>query len=226
MMSINPKYNGSTREVVYQQVKKKIIDLELKPKTKISETEIAKELNVSRTPVREAFLMLAQEELIGIYPQKGTIISEIDLDIVEEGRFVRENIERAIVNQACSMLDGEQLFRIESNIAMQKLCLNKGSYQRLFELDEEFHFLLFQGCGKLRTWNMIRQMNSHFDRLRVLRLALNLDWEVVVSQHEALLQHIEQQEKQRAEELMVRHLNLVNYEKEDLKKRYPDYFKQ
>ncbi|WP_440894865.1 GntR family transcriptional regulator [Amphibacillus sp. Q70] len=226
MIPINPKSNGLTRDVVYDQVKKRIIDLELKPKTKISETEIAKELNVSRTPVREAFLMLAQEDLIGIYPQKGTIISEIDLDLVEEGRFVRENIERAIIKQACSMLNDEQLFRLESNMAMQKLCLEKGSYQRLFELDEEFHFLLFEGCNKLRTWNMVRQMNSHFDRLRVLRLALNLDWEVVVNQHEELLQYIEQQEKQKAEDLMAKHLNLVNYEKEDLKKQYPDYFKK
>ncbi len=64
--SKNSRSKGSTRDYVYNYLKKRIIEWELEPKTKISETEIATELNVSRTPVREAFLMLAQEELLGI----------------------------------------------------------------------------------------------------------------------------------------------------------------
>lgn len=229
MATVQPKnearMKGSTRDFVYQTLKKRIIELELKPKTKISEYEVAAELEVSRTPVREAFLMLAQEDLIGIFPQKGTVISEIDLALVEEGRFVRENIERAIVREACVSFGEEQLFQLESNLAMQQLCLSKGTYNRLFELDEEFHRLLFEGCGKLRTWRMLRQMNTHFDRLRVLRLSANTDWNVVVSQHQKIFSHISDREVELAEKLIIEHLNLVNIEKEQLKLHYADYFK-
>ncbi|MFZ4453934.1 GntR family transcriptional regulator [Salibacterium aidingense] len=219
------KANGSTRDIVYHKLKKQIIDWELEPKTKISETDIASELKVSRTPVREAFLMLAQEELIGIYPQKGTVVSEIDLQLVEEGRFVRENIEKAIVKEACETFEEDHLFKLEINSMKQNLCLEKGSHHRLFELDEEFHYLLFEGCNKVRSWNLIHQMNSHFDRLRVLRLASNPDWEVVVRQHQQLFQHISNRETEEAEKLIVDHLHMVNYEKDTLKKHYPDYFK-
>src|SRR5699024_3524876 len=168
--------------------------------------------------------MLAQEDLLNIYPQKGTVIADIDLDLVEEGRFVRENIEKAIVREACKKFAEDQLFQLETNITMQELCLKKGTHHRLFELDEEFHRLLFKGCNKIRTWNLIRQMNSHFDRLRVLRLASNPDWNVLVSQHKAIFNHISNKEADPAEKLIKEHLNLVNYEKEELKLHYPNYF--
>ncbi|WP_153463403.1 MULTISPECIES: GntR family transcriptional regulator [Sediminibacillus] len=216
--------NLSTRSFVYETLKKRIIELELEPGHKISEQEIAADLEVSRTPVREAFLKLSQENLLGIFPQIGSIVSKIDLNLVEEGRFVRENIERAIVREACQKFGEEQLFHLESNLAMQELCLEKGSYSRLLELDDQYHLLLFEGCNKLRTWKMIRQMNSHFDRLRVLRLASDLDWDVLVSQHRDIYNYIQQKEADMAEKLILEHLNLVNYEKEELKLAYSNYF--
>lgn len=219
------KGKESTRSFVYNQLRQQIINFDLKPNSKISEQEIANELNVSRTPVREAFLKLSQENLVKIYPQKGTFISEIDLALVEEGRFVREHIERAVVREACNIFGEDQLFALETNITMQKLCLDQGSYHRLFELDDQFHKLLFAGCKKLRTWELISNMNSHFDRLRMLRLAVNPDWKIVVSQHTELFQLISQKQATKAEKLMIEHLNLVNFEKEELKQSYPDFFK-
>jgi len=217
--------NLSTREFVNKTLKKRIIELGLVPGHKISEQEIANELKVSRTPVREAFLKLSQENLLGVYPQIGTIVSKIDLDLVEEGRFVRENIEKGVVREACQKFDEDQFFKLESNITMQELCLKKGSYQRLLELDDEFHRLLFEGCNKLRTWKIVRQMNSHFDRLRFLRSVSDLDWIGLVSQHKDIYKCIRNEQEDRCENLITAHLNLVNYEKEELKSAYPDYFK-
>lgn len=219
------RINGSTRDYVYETVKQQIINWELEPDTKISEKEFADKLGVSRTPVREAFLKLAQEELLGIFPQSGTVVSKVDLGLVEEGRFVRETIERSLIQEVCETFDEEMLFRLETNITMQELCLEKGSYNRLFELDEEFHRLFFEGCNKLRTWHLVRQMNSHFDRLRILRLAANTDWKIVVSQHRKIFDHISKNETALAEEEITKHLKLVNLEKAALKERYPGYFK-
>jgi len=53
-----------------------------------------------------------------VYPQKGTVVSKIDLELVEEGRFVREKIESAIARKACETFGEEQLFQLESNLAM------------------------------------------------------------------------------------------------------------
>ena len=224
IISRNSEIKGSTRDFVYVTLKKEIIELKLKPNFKISEQEIADKLNVSRTPVREAFLKLSQENLLRILPQKGTFISEINLDLVEEGRFIRENIESAIVREACNTFGNDQLFQLETNITMQTLSLKNDSYHRLLELDDQFHQILFEGCNKSRTWKMIREMNSHFDRLRMLRVSSNTDWKLIVSQHEEIFHCISIQDADRAEKLIIEHLNLVNFEKEKLKRNYPTYF--
>lgn len=218
------RVNGSTRDFVYQMIKNQIINLELEPGKKISEKEVAKLLEVSKTPVREAFLMLAQEDLLDVFPQSGTFVSYISLELVEEGRFVRQKIEAAIVKEACLSFGADQLFQLESNLAMQELCLEKGTHQRLFELDEEYHRTLFEGCKKNRSWKMIRQMNSHFDRLRVLRLASNPEWTGIVSQHKNIFEAIRNQDIELAVKEMDNHLEAVNYEKNQLKVSYPTYF--
>ncbi|SDZ60499.1 DNA-binding transcriptional regulator, GntR family [Evansella caseinilytica] len=210
---------------MYTTIKQQIINWEIKPGTKISEKEVAEKLEVSRTPVREAFLQLAQEELLEIIPQSGTIVSNIDLELVEEARFVRERIETAVAREVCGCISEESVFQLEMNLSMQELCLEKRTHQRLFELDESFHKILFDESNKSRTWSMIRQMNSHFDRLRVLRLAANPNWNVVVSQHKEIFQAIVNNDPDQAEQIMESHLKLVNFEKEELKKQYPDYFK-
>lgn len=223
-ISIDVEIKGSTRDFVYNHIKEQIINWDLKPGTKISEKEVAQNLNVSRTPVREAFLQLAQEELLIIIPQKGTIVSKVDLSLVEEGRFVREHIEKAIVREVCTKISDDQLFQLETNLLMQELCLKKGSHNQLFQLDEEFHQLLFEICTKIRTWNNIRKMNSHFDRLRMLRLAKNHDFEVIVGQHKEIFECISEKNPDKAEAIMEKHMKLVFVESKELKAKNPEYF--
>ena len=223
-MSLNQKIRGSTRAYSYNLLKERILHLELKPGTKISEKEIADELQVSRTPVREAFMKLAEEELLDIIPQSGTIVSHINLEHVEEGRFMREKMEKEIVTLACVSFPEEFRFRLETNIAMQEVCIGKNNFYRLFELDEEFHQILFQGTGKLRTWKMLQQLNIPFNRLRLLRLAEDSNLEVIISQQKEIYRLITERKTEQAVQVMEAHLRLVVIEQESIKAKYPHYF--
>src|SRR5690554_2566058 len=91
----------SNRDFVYETVKNNILNLILKPGQMISEQEISGKLKVSRTPTREAFIKLSEEGLITIYPQKGSYVSLIDIDHVEESLFLREQMEVAVLKLAC-----------------------------------------------------------------------------------------------------------------------------
>ncbi|MCG7381096.1 GntR family transcriptional regulator [Paenibacillus sp. ACRRY] len=223
-MSLNQKIRGSTRAYSYELIKERILHLELKPGTKISEKEIADELEVSRTPVREAFMKLAEEELLDIIPQSGTIVSHINLEHVEEGRFMREKIEKEIVALACTSFAEEFKFRLETNIAMQEVCMDKKNFYRLYELDEEFHQILFQGTGKMRTWKMLQQLNIPFNRLRILRLSEDINSEIIISQHKEIYQLIKERQTEQAMKVMEAHLRLVVVEQETVKAKYPHYF--
>lgn len=214
----------SIRESVYVSLKEKILSLELEPMTKISEKEISEKLAVSRTPVREAFLKLSEEGLLEIVPQSGTIVSRIDLNLVEEGRYVREKLETAIVRDACMNFSESYILQLESNIAMQEFSVTK-DYTKMFELDEEFHQILFFGCGKMKTWDLTQQMNTQFKRLRMLRLlTTNLDWDIIVEQHKEIYNLIVKKSPDEAENMMKTHLQLVDFEKETLIDQYPYYF--
>lgn len=218
------KKKMSIREWVYTELKKQILSLELEPTTKISEIQFSKKFEVSRTPVREAFLKLSEDGLLDIVPQSGTIVSRIDMNLVEEGRFVREKLEKAIVVEACRSFDEEFFPKLEANLALQEISKTK-YYTNLFDLDEEFHQLLFAGCHKNKTFELVKQMNTQFIRLRMLRLRTKgLDWEILVKQHNDIYKWIKEKNEVKAEETMAEHLQLVDFEKEALLEQYPHYF--
>lgn len=215
----------STRDAIYFALRDQIVLLELPPGTSISEKEISIKFNVSRTPVRESFVRLSQEGLLEIYPQRGTVISLIDLELVEEARFMREQLEKAIIRLACDHFPDNQLMQLKSNLDQQQLCIEEQNHVRMFELDEAFHRTLFEGCNKLNTWAVIQQMNVHLNRTRTLRLAADHHWEQLYNQHLHMVQVIQEHDADRAEQLMSEHLHLTITDQALLKEKFPTYFK-
>lgn len=216
----------STKDYVYEILRENIISLAIEPGQQISEKEISDLLQVSRTPVREAFVKLAQEELLEVFPQRGTKIALIDLYHVEEARFIREHLERATVRVACEDFPEEKLKDLEANLQLQKKCVAEKNFTRLFELDEEFHKTIAEGSGKGRIWALIQQMNAHLNRIRMLSLAANYNWELILSQHEKIFTAIKEKNADLGEKAMEEHLKKLLFEQEKLKSEYQQYFKQ
>ncbi|MFB5195093.1 GntR family transcriptional regulator [Neobacillus sp. KR4-4] len=220
----------NAKEFAYEEIKAEILRLKLIPGTKISEKTISDRLNVSRTPIREAFLKLAQEELLTIIPQSGTFVSLINLELAEEARFVREVIETNIVGLCCEHVSEESAFNLEVNLKMQEHLVSnhieKQQIEKFTNLDENFHKELFIACGKERTWRMIQNMAGHLNRFRMLRIidTKNLDWDLLLSHHKEIYQAISEKNKEKAEALMKEHLRLMLSEKDILLQAFPEYF--
>nr|WP_269748801.1 GntR family transcriptional regulator [Lysinibacillus timonensis] len=210
---------------MYETLKDKIIKLELKPGQIVSEKEISELLNVSRTPVREAFVRLAQEELLEVYPQRGTFISLIDLDYVEEVRFIRELLERASAKLAAENSKNIDFALLRENLQRQRFCMDEKNYMKLFELDEEFHQIITIGAGKSRIWSVLQNFNAHLNRIRMLSLAANYNWELILSQHIIIAEAIENGDGKLADEAMGEHLRKLQFELDSLKEEYPTFFK-
>ncbi|MGP4040190.1 GntR family transcriptional regulator [Gracilibacillus sp. D59] len=226
MLNIDLKknVNYSTRDRIYEFLRKSIISLELEPGKNISEKEISGMLNVSRTPVREAFARLSQEELLEVYPQRGTFISLIDLNQVEQSRFIREHLERAAVRVACENFPEEYLLQLELNFSQQQQCFAEQNHTKLFELDEEFHHIITLGSGKEKIWNIIQTMNAHLNRVRMLSLAAHHNWASNLFQHSQIIEAIKNKQPDFAEQIMEKHLKKLAFEQEKLKNDYSHYF--
>ncbi|MBP1989133.1 GntR family transcriptional regulator [Paenibacillus eucommiae] len=216
---------GLNRDYVYDIVKQNILTLKFEPGIMISEKDIAEKLEVSRTPTREAFIKLAEEGLIVIYPQKGSFVSLIDMDQVEEARFVRETMEVAILKIACDIFTENDLIDLEVLISQQKIYSEHKNYEKLHELDEEFHRTIFIKCGKNRIWVLIQQMLSHYKRFRNLLLAVYFDWEIIIQQHTWIVQYIREHNFELAEKELRVHVK-SRFEKDALLQKYPNFFLQ
>lgn len=216
---------NTTSKTIYYKLRDEIINLYLEPGTSISEKELSEKYSVSRTPVREALVRLAQEGLVNIYPQKGTVVSLIDLSAVEEGRFLREHLERAVVKEACMEFSEENILALEMNLKFQKMYIENKDYKKLFNTDEEFHKIIFEGCSKKRIWNSINDGSTEFQRIRVLRLTVNSSWDNIYLQHKEIFNAIKNENPELAEEFMKEHLNMVIFDKTQVRESYPNYFK-
>lgn len=215
----------SAGEKVYATLREQILSLELPPGTFLSEKDSALTFGVSRTPVRESFVRLAEEGLVQVLPQRGTFVSRIDRELVEEARFMREQLERAVIRLACKSLPADSLASLEENLLLQKASMEREDDKRMFELDELFHRTLFEGCRKLNTWAAIQRMNVHLNRSRLLRLSSDHDWSLLYAQHRQMYEAIQSRDTDAADRVMREHLSLNITDQAYLQERYPNYYK-
>lgn len=222
----DPQKRESAREYVYRVLSDNILDLHLIPGTAMSEKEVAVFLNTSRTPVREAFIRLAQEELLDILPQRGTYVAKIDLAQVAESRFMRETMESAVMKIACAKFPPERLSELRECLALQAQCIERQEYRTFFELDGTLHGIIFAGCDKARTWRTILQMNLSYSRVRAMNLLKGrCEMPRLFEQHQQIVDAIAEKNVERGQTLVNKHINKVILDVEELKKEYVGYFK-
>ena len=206
-------YAETAREYALRMLKENIISMELKPGAMVSENELAAQLGLSRTPVREALMDMAQYGLVDILPQRGSRISLIDYALVEEARFAREVLEVAILSIVCENVTEESLVQLRQNVRFQQLSQEpemSGTFD-LMELDNEFH-------------RMLEGMMAHFDRVRALSLSVVKD-QKIISDHLAICDAIERRDVAAAQAVMTKHLSRVNVDEATIRAACPEYIK-
>ena len=225
-MRLTPKEpRESGREYALRTIKDNLIRLELAPGSLVSENELAAEMGLSRTPVREALIELAKVKIIEIAPQKRSMVAYIDYELVEEARFMRNVLECAVVELACQCAGEEALLSLEKNVTLQRFYLENSNYGGIMELDDQFHKTLFQIAQKLQVYEMIQHISIHFDRVRSMALSSVKDIKIV-EDHAQLLQALRDQDGARARALMEKHLNRYKFDEAAIRETYPQYFAQ
>lgn len=198
------KENG--KDYVYRVLKDNIMCLELKPGELLSESDLAKKLNVSRTPIREVLIKLKAEKLIEVKPQAGTYVSQIDWNLIEEAIFIRYNLEKEALREACENFSEDILIEMEKCLFAQKLVAQKGNNLLEFHnLDKEFHKLIFIGCHKINIWESIMKISTHYNRMRLLS-ERKTDKALLVKQHEEMLSIIKNKDLDKIDEYIEKYI--------------------
>lgn len=209
----------------YKTILKKIINTTYKPGQKISEKDIIKELNIGRTPVREALLRLRQEGLIEAIPQSGTYITKIDLKVATSARFIRESIETRVIKEAAAIKNDFAIVKLNTIIANQKYFTKQKQFTKFFAEDEAFHKEFYCMTNHYQVWVWLQTINMQLNRFRMLRLKVDeLPWENLIKEHEHILYAVKKHEPEEANRLIANHLHLMLDEENTLLKTFPDYF--
>lgn len=224
MYTLERLHRETGRDYALRTIKQNIIRLTLEPGSLLSENELALEMGLSRTPVREALIELSKVKIVEIYPQRGSVISLIDYDMVEQARFMRNVLEKAVVKLVCETIQPKQLAELEENLSLQQLYLNSGNLEKFLEGDNTFHQQLFFIANKMQVYDLMNSLTIHFDRVRSMALYVVKDAKIV-EDHRAILEAIRRKDSDAACQLMEKHLSRYKIDEQHIRQKYPDYFK-
>jgi len=200
----------NSREV-YLALKEDILTLNLRPGQKISENEVAGLYNVSRTPAKNAFIRLESEGFIEIVPQRGTFVTRIDFGHIQSIIYMRYVLEvdmcKTILKQPYL---GDILEKLEQNLEEQKRLIadNKANPSSFYEVDSQFHALLFSYVGKDQIWSIIQANQVYYTRFRLLYTRVTARYEQLYAEHAAIVQALRDRDLARVDKYIFDHLHI------------------
>jgi DNA-binding GntR family transcriptional regulator len=216
---------SSARGQVYRLLLRDIVHCVARPGQALSEKDVAAALGVSRTPVREAFLQLAEEGLLVISPQRGTAVARISTRQVRQAQFTREVLERAVLAVNCQS-PGEARAGLDRALYWQRQAAGGNDHAAFYDADELFHAELarrsgFDGVGRLAGGARV-----HLNRVRWLSLPEPHSIGAAIAEHEEIASAVSAGDTGHADEVLTAHLRTVLGVLPAMRQRFPGYFDQ
>lgn len=193
---------------VFAALQQRILTLELPPRTRISEADVARRMGVSRQPVREAFKRLAKLGFLHIRPQSSTMVSLISEEAVLRARFIRTALEVQTCRTACAKLTKSDLEVLAFVIEAQKAAIEAQDRHGFHALDEQFHREICVRAGVGYVWDLIRDSKAHMDRVRLLSLN-STSQRQALDEHVAIFVAVSARDADAAAAAITRHLSRI-----------------
>lgn len=212
---------ASARDVAYQAIRNSIITGADEPGALLSENERALSLGVSRTPVREALLLLAHEGLVEVRPQSGTYVSAIDPSLVRQAQFIRESVETASLAQCAMNFTLEHDKDLRRILDAQDRCADRDAF---YPLDEEFHRTLLDIAGHGTAWVTISGAKAHLDRVRYIGLQGHRPMHEFAADHRRVFEMLVAGDLAQAQRELRTHLRYVLADLEAIQHELPEHF--
>jgi DNA-binding GntR family transcriptional regulator len=210
--------------LIFRTLKADILALRLIPGTALADRDLGQRFGVSRTPIREALIRLAEEGLVDIRPQAGTSVSRIPAGQLAEATAVRQALEEKAVRCAIAARSDEGIAELRRIIARQKAMAGIRDEEGFHAADEAFHEAIAVIAGYPTLWRLAQQAKTQIDRVRRLTLPVEGRMASVVREHEVIVAAISSGSTEMAVDALNRHLAAVLPDGEEIRRRHPDYF--
>lgn len=197
---------GSTSDAVATVLRDSILDGLLKPGSWLREAELASELKVSRTPIRDAFRTLSSEGLLQLRANKGALVPDITGDDIVELYAVRESLEGVAARLASRRASSEHVVELQQMLARMKTTAARGRVKELHELDVDFHVVIRTAAGNRYLTRFLSEIQNAVRRLQSSTYELPGRFEESLGEHGRIARAIADHDAERAERLAREHM--------------------
>lgn len=201
--------DDSKTERVYQDLRRRIRELELQPGSQIRKNDIADAYGVSRGPVNEAIARLAVEGLVDVFPQSGSFVAPLRLEDVRESLLIRTGLEVEVIRRVTQTADDALIEELEKNLEDQASAIKKVNMARLHDLDEQFHATIMRAIKSPGAERLLDRARAILDRPRFHALPEKGRPKATYVEHARIVDAIRTRDVELAGAAMRVHLTLV-----------------
>ena len=196
----------SLRVKVYEKLKKDIIHFNLKPGEKIFEIDIAKEMKISRTPVREALLMLENDGVVNCDSRLGFIVSKLSQSDVEQYLALRECLEIFAAPLIIQNITASEIKALYENIKQATAYEEKKDYYNYIRRETEFHSILYNSTKSEVFVKTISSLIEKFEWLRAVSLRAPTAFNDSLGGHKKILAAVEAKDLKALKKVFKEHI--------------------
>lgn len=212
---------ASTAQQVHDWLHRRILHGELRPGARLSETEVARAIGMSRQPVREAFIRLAVDGLAEVRPQRGTFIGRISMGAVLSARLIREAVESDLARMVAHARP--DLSAMVAELPLQEQADRAGDVVGFIASDDRFHRAMAMAAGHPAVWHDLERLKSQMNRLRHMSMRV-FDRSATIAQHRDLLEALTTGDVAAADKAVRVHMSQMLIELPQMVADHPDYF--
>jgi len=225
MVTLSPlKDSPSLDKLAYEKIKEAILTFQFLPNDALVEGELASQLGISKTPVRDALMRLEKEGLVTRIPYKGTYVSDINNQDMANIFTIRIVLEGLAIHLATELLTEDDFQQMQKLITDHAEALKKGDVRGVSRINTEFHNIIVNCCSNPRLQQMLHNLDDHLKRYRLLSISQGTRTDKSVPEHQAILDALRARDPKRAEAAMQTHLtsamqDLYNQDFEELEQK-------
>jgi DNA-binding GntR family transcriptional regulator len=208
MSEATPTY----QQQAYDFVKEQILTMQYKPGQRLTDTTIANEMNISRTPVRDALRLLENEGFLISEARRGWKVYTLSLDDIQEIFDIKVAVEGVVARGAAECRDEDLRLALQSALQAMRHAAESNDIDNWLQADVELHTTLFTMAGNERARRIITNLNEQWHRVRIGFLTMRGRMTDSIDEHEAFIESILSGKGEEAERQMRNHLNNVREE--------------
>lgn len=200
------KENASLDKLAYEKIKNAILTFQFLPNQALIEGELAAQLGISKTPVRDALMQLEREDLVTRVPFKGTYVSDINKQDMADTYEIRIVLEGLAIHLATKSLTEDDLKHLERLLEEHDHALKQHEIVNVSQINSDFHSIIIKCCSNPKLIKNLHLLDDSLKRYRLLSIAQGNRLEKSVPEHRAILEALKKRDAEAAEKAMKFHL--------------------